>query len=221
MTPSRVLVYLVLILGCANAKTRPESRLTFTDSEKRFTFTYPESAVVFTSQNMREAQTQLPSYIPICDEGAVVCVGYPPSSENPDALSTFDGTNFEQASFQVFLLPEAKSASRCEVPKIVLPDEPDFRISTDAPFKTINGVKFSRGTSGAAAAGNQVSRELYRIFHAGKCYQLSLSITMTSIGNYDPGTIKEFTSADRERVLNYLRSILKSFRFTDTSSPLH
>ena len=89
-------------------------------------------------------------------------------------------------------------------------DIPEFSVPAKEPRRIINGVGFLHGVSSGVAAGHSIATDLYRAFHKGRCYELSINIALVSLGAFDPGTIKEFSD---KRVENELTTILDSFRF--------
>jgi hypothetical protein len=56
---------------------------------------------------------------------------------------------------------------------------------------------------------------IYRVFHAGTCYEIGIQRVHNSTAPYDPGTYKMFTPQDEARVQVRLRDALQSFRFTN------
>jgi hypothetical protein len=60
---------------------------------------------------------------------------------------------------------------------------------------TINGVSFIRSEGSGVGAGNIYEQTYYRAAHNGTCYELIYFIHYGNIGNYEPGTIKEFDHA--------------------------
>ena len=52
-----------------------------------------------------------------------------------------------------------------------------FDVPPKEPAKVINGVKFEHGITGGAAAGHGIFEDVYRNFHDGKCYELTIAWT--------------------------------------------
>jgi hypothetical protein len=67
------------------------------------------------------------------------------------------------------------------------------------------------GTNFGAAAFEV--REIGDATTENECYELSINITATNFGNFDPGAVREFTTGNEQRVTNELTMILNSFRF--------
>lgn len=198
----------LLLAFCAMLPFHPFQKIaqssqlrTFTSPDESFQFTYPTSYAIYTGSEVDKAGRRL-SYIAVC-ETAVVCVVYP---ENK-----YKGTNFGAASFQVREVDEAKSPNACLTPSKKDPNAPDFAVDSKKPQRLINGVSFLHGTGGEGGLGHSMSADIYRAFHHGRCYDLSVNIAITSFATFDPGTIKEFTG-DR-RVRTELLRIADSFQF--------
>lgn len=180
--------------------TDPTPR-TFKSPDGSFQFTYPNSYAVYTGDEAEDAGRRL-SYIAVC-ENALVCVVYPESK--------YKGTNFEAASFQVREVDDAKSAKACLTPRVSAPNASDFSVDSEKPKRTIDGVLFLHGVRGEGGLGHSMSTDIYRAFHNGSCYELSVNLAVTSFGAFDPGTIQEFKDASRVR--DELLKVADSFRF--------
>lgn len=174
---------------------------TFRSPDGAFQFTYPSSYAAYTGSGADHAG---PRHLAVC-ESAVVCVVYPESK--------YAGTNFEAAAFQEREIDGATSASACLTPPMKAPNGAEFDIATKAPKRIINGVSFLHGINSEGAMGHYMNTDLYRAFHKGGCYELGINIETTSFANYDPGTVKEFTTGDQERVRGELATIVDSFKF--------
>jgi hypothetical protein len=73
---------------------------------------------------------------------------------------------------------------------------------------TINGVAWKYDTFDSAAAGTSIATTVYHTTRPdGTCIELSASIAEGNIGNYDPGTVKEF---DKAAVTQRLVTIIES-----------
>ncbi|MFY9531642.1 MAG: hypothetical protein WBC04_24575 [Candidatus Acidiferrales bacterium] len=144
------------------------------------------------------------SYIPVCSDGAVCVVSH---------RSNYQGSNFEAASFQVREINGATTQRACLTSPMRAANVPEFDIATEDPTRIINGVSFLHGISIDAGLGHHMSTDLYRAFHHGRCYELSINVAITSFANFDPGTVKEFTHDDEQRVRSELTLVLDSFRF--------
>jgi len=190
----------------ANAQ-RPQ-RDTFSDVERSFEISYPKSFRFVEPGHLDEVQRL--SFIPVCQEASVVCITYP--------RGKYPGTTFEGAGFEISLV-SAKSQSMCLTP----PSHPDtsapgysyrvaFVVSQTHASKVINGVTFEHGEAAGVATGHVVSTDLYRTFHNGKCYELSVNIAQSNFER-SPERPREFNAEDSKRVDKDMNSILDSFRF--------
>jgi hypothetical protein len=171
-----------------------ETRQTFRSDGTQFT--YPGSYTLYKGTG----QVLVPT--PTC-QSAVACVVYP--------RDRYSGTNFLAAWFEEHLVDEATTRGACLTSPMRAPNYPEFRVAKDRT--TINGVRFLHGISTDAAASLYTSTDLYRNFHRGRCYELSINLATNSFGSFDPGTVREFTSDDDQRVRRELTTILDSFRF--------
>lgn len=138
-------------------------------------------------------------YIPVCDELTVACVFY--------TGNAYKGTNFEDAGVSVNINKNLNTEAKCY----------NFKVSTNeaqTPVADvdINGVTFKSATGGDAAAGHFMKTQEYRNFHNGQCYEIAQRVGSTNIGNYTPGTIKEF---DQSQVWQKLQEVVNTFRLVN------
>jgi hypothetical protein len=152
------------------------------------------------------------SFIPVCEQDALVCVTYAPQE--------FKDTSFSMASFQVreiFASGEQMTADICATP---YPRDhgtpwqyPEFLISAEHPVELIGGVQFIHGISGGAATGHDLGVDLYRAFHNQRCFELSISETGMNPMISDP-PMKTLTPAQQKELDQTMSDTLHSFRFT-------
>jgi hypothetical protein len=71
----------------------------------------------------------------------------------------------------------------------------------------INGVSFTKSEGGGVGAGNIYEQVYYRAVRNGTCYEVTYFIHYTNIGNYEPGTVKEF---DHTALIEKFDQILSS-----------
>ena len=74
----------------AQQRSSAEQTKTFTAADGAFQFSYPSDFQVCPGGKIESC---IQSFIPVCEQDALVCVLYP--------AKQFEGTNFEAASFQV------------------------------------------------------------------------------------------------------------------------
>lgn len=211
------LVSIVLAVPLLLDAQRPAStheNKTFSAFDSTFRFTYPSEFQV-----CAQGQVELcsHSYIPVCDQDALVCVVYSPKQ--------FAATNFGEASFQVkeivhqgnYLGPVTPNMCVTPYPRkgghdrVV--DQPEFLISADHPVEVIGGIQFLHGVTGGAAMNHSISVDLYRASHNGRCFELSISGTAAN-PNVAEQPMKTLTATQRKRLNNELSQILHSFRFS-------
>ena len=105
---------------------------------------------------------------------------------------------------------DATSAKVCLTPRLSAPNVADFSVDSKKK-RIINGVRFLHGISGEGGLGHSMSTDIYRAFHNGSCYELSVNLAITSFGVFDPGTVQEFK--DGSRVRAELLTVADSFQF--------
>ncbi len=86
--------------------------------------------------------------------------------------------------------------------------------SSEEPERSevINGLNFAVSRFGGGAAGSEIQRTGYRIVHSDLCYEIDISVTWGNLGNYDPGTIRDF---DLNHTRDLLKEVLETFRFVN------
>jgi hypothetical protein len=174
---------------------------TFRSPDGTSQFIYPSAYTLYTGSATAQVGG---SYIAVCQSG-VACVVYPKSK--------YAGTNFEAASFEEREIDDATTESACLTSPMRSEGNPEFSIAAKAPRRIIHGVRFLHGISSDAGLGHYMGTDLYRAFHKRRCYELSINLTTAAFANFDPGTVKEFTREDEQRVRDELTTILDSFRF--------
>jgi hypothetical protein len=89
----------------------------------------------------------------------------------------------------------------------------DILIHCATESTTIDGIPLRLfHISDAWASGSQ-GGDIYRTFHAKKCYELGVNQAWASTGGLDAGTFQEFTKEDERMVRLRLKEALNSFRF--------
>lgn len=109
------------------------------------------------------------------------------------------GTNLSK---DTYLSVERLDSASCEA-KVFIDNTQSTRSVEE------NGKTWSVAQGGGAGAGNFYDETVYAIKVGAQCYGLRLFIHSTNIGNYDPGTVREF---DREA----LDEVFAQFRATFT-----
>jgi hypothetical protein len=179
----------------------PSKKAQDTDSRK---FESPDHTVSFQYSDpvllCGEHSSRCQGYLPMCSSDQVtqiVCLGYGGDS--------YAGYNFSGATISVGILSGAGNEKRCF----------DFGDNKTANEK-INGINFKTSHSDDAGMGHYVEDNMYRAF-VDRCYAIDLRIATTNFGNYDPGTVKEFKPADREKVFRKLKQVLDTLRLSGAS----
>jgi hypothetical protein len=167
-----------------------------------FSIDYSESFGFTTDIN----QVKGLSYIPVCDEKMVACVFI--------KKEDYPGTNFDGAGVSINMLNTELRQSWTEFDCYNFKDSTNSAQNEDGVVK-INGVDFRVAHGGDAGAGHSQILKLYRNFHNGLCYEIAAHVGSTSIGNYEPGTVKQF---DEAKVWERLQNVVNSFIFTKQAS---
>jgi hypothetical protein len=149
--------------------------------------------------NTNNSQIQSLGYIPVCDQTTVGCIFY--------TGNTYTGTNFESAGVSINFNKSLDTEAKCY----------NFKVSTNeaqtaAADVTINGVTFKSATGGGAGAGHFMKTQEYRNFRNNLCYEITQRVGSTNIGNYEPGTVKEF---NENEVWQKLQLIINTFKFSN------
>ena len=143
------------------------------------------------------------AFIPVCEDPsvAIACFAYPKSAFQ-------DYPTFEAAAFSVAEVKKADTEKSC------LDGSPDWEnvVRRRANKKNMNGITFKWFEIGDAATGHSHNMEVYRNFHNGQCYQLSISISSHSGAAYDP-PVKDISAKMRAGVIGRLRHCINTFRF--------
>ena len=147
------------------------------------------------------------AYIPICDDQGsqgnvtIACFAY--LRDEFEEKPAFGG-----AAFSVEKVTKVANEKDC------LSESPGWVVDEKDSGGTImiNGVRFKVLETDGVAKSHSMDGRLYRTFHAGQCYQLSIRWMMTNQGVFDP-EVKKFTPSDWNRVNHSVEQARDSFRF--------
>lgn len=185
---------------------------TFTAPDGAFRFSFPRDFQVCTKGKIQSC-VQSQSFIPVCEEHALVCVVYP--------AHDFKETNFEAAAFQVreIFREENMTADVCVTPYPrkdggTVADWPEFLISAKHPVEIVGDVQFLHGIRGGAATSHSIGVDLYRALYRNRCFELSISEAATEPHISDP-PMNTLTPAQQKKLDETMSNILHSFRFTE------
>ncbi|HVO80058.1 MAG TPA: hypothetical protein VMT28_04975 [Terriglobales bacterium] len=180
----------------------------YTSPDGSFTFKYSDPLILCRMGTREAPQNWVPldsceSQRPLCatadmTDDAIACVAHPHAKE----VTTLSG-----AVFAVSVVSDAKREDACMsgLPPSDHPNDPTTR--------SIHGVTFKATTTSDAAMMQSWDIHAYRTFHAGKCFELTITTNNLSTGPYDPGQIKITTWAERSAIEGELEQTLESFRF--------
>lgn len=206
MRTFRVLMMVSGLLFCQALPASPQSRKASRAASRHFES--PDHAVtlqysaplVLCQQNTPSCQDSL--FLCTVDSDTiapVACLAY--------GGRAYSGYNFTGAALAIGIVSAAKDETAC----LDLP-------GTKTADEQINGVVFKSSQDGDSGAGHTVEDFVYRAFHGGRCYAADLRIATSNFGNYDPGTIKQFTPADEQKVYGKLKQALDSLRLADAGA---
>ena len=146
-------VMLLMMLGCfvqlASSQQRPSlnQATTFTSPDGTFSVSHPKD---FRFCKRVGTAPCVESYIPVCDDDAIICIVYSPPE--------FKNTNFAAATFQVRKITRMgdMTPNVCVTPYPrkdgnAVSDWPEFQVLAEHPIENIDGVQFLHGISGGAA----------------------------------------------------------------------
>jgi hypothetical protein len=183
-----LLLLLAAVCAAATNGDAPASWRTYHSRDHGFAIAYPADFTFYS-----DPQKAPRSYMAVCAAESVACFQY--------SGQEYKGTNFGAAGLSVNILGSLHSEDDCR------------RIEGAAgsvQTVTINGVLFSYANTSEGAMSHLISGPVYRTFHDQTCYEITLLITSTNIGVYDPGAVKEF---DSTKLAKQLDAILHTFRF--------
>jgi hypothetical protein len=190
-----------------NSRREPAIRhSTYTSADGAFRFSYPANPQVFKKGKI-EPSTD-------CDHDAIVCVVY--SKRTTDGRSYGATTTFQVRQVQAEPGVGSMTGDICVTPYPVEPTKPEFMIDAKEPTKTIGGMLFVHGIQDVAAGPQSSYVDLYRTFHNGTCFELSIGDFGTDIYDDtadDSDNQKPAPTALQKAELNPFPQILRSFRF--------
>jgi hypothetical protein len=117
-------------------------------------------------------------------------------------MSMATGTNLASDTYlSIEQLPHAKNCTG------------DIYIPADVAAQTVsdNGVTYSLASTTGAGAGNLYEETVYALSGSSPCTAVRYYIHSSNIGNYDPGTVREF---DRSALLSAFDTIRRSLSIT-------
>ena len=199
------IVAVISVVAACDAAPRPGASLPFTSADGIFGFHYAPELVKCETQDAKVTSESVWAPAEACrcnDPGGAavtaVCFGYPKDKYK-------DKPNFNGASFFVANDVNANDAASC--------------MAGSANWGEIKGENSAIGSAtfrhfrvSDAAMSHYENSDIYRSFHAGKCYELVIQEMTTSPDVYDAGTQK-FTKEDEAEVKGKLMQALQSFRF--------
>jgi hypothetical protein len=188
---AKVLACLAALATICCAEDAPEGWQVYRSLDYGFSIAYP-SSMTFYPGHPDLAETGL-SYIPICDYTTVACLEYNGKE--------YKGTNFQAAGLSINILRDLKTEQDCAAI-----DTGQYPVKT----QMINGTRFRYGLTGEAGLGNSKGGTAYRAFHERVCFEVSTATAQSSLGAFDPGTVKAFDAGKLDRILDQM---VHTFKF--------
>lgn len=188
---AKVLFCLAALLTVCYAERAPQGWRVYHSLDYSFSIAYPAN-MTFYSGHPDLAETGL-SYIPICDYTTVACFEYNGKE--------YGSTNLQAAGLSINVLRNEKAEQDCTAI-----DASQYPVKT----QIINGTTFRYGLTGEAGLGNSKGGTVYRAFHDGVCFEISAATAQSSLGAFDPGTVKAFDSGKLDGILDQM---VHTFKF--------
>lgn len=124
--------------------------------------------------------------------------------------TTATGTNLSSdTGISVEQLPRAKNCT----------GDIYIKENVRAQSVTENGVEYSVATSSGAAAGNLYEEQVYALVGSSPCTAVRYFIHSGNIGNYEPGTVREFDRAALLAAFDTIRQSLVLSSASPTTTP--
>lgn len=187
---------IVLVAGIVTWGMRHDATLaTYHNDTAGFSFEHPTSSIFFSDA---DRATMPWSYFTRATETGTVLVAI----DIPEELQP--ETNFREAKFSVSASDVPDVVANCTV-------APYENVSTHE--ETIENVPFIVFSGEDAGAGNYYAVTSYRTVRDGKCFAVEYGFHWTNLMNYPTElNLHEF---DRAAIESYLKTIAKTFRFTN------
>jgi len=116
----------------------------------------------------------------------------------------YTGTNLGEAYFMISASDDPQQVSTCTQLASLGGQE------TSMGDVNINGLTYAQSQAQGVGAGNIYEQDYHRTVQNGVCYEITYFIHYSNIGNYTPGTVKEF---DRATLLQKFDEILNTITF--------
>ena len=189
---------------------RPQSASEARNASRLYTFISPNRLFQFKYSGLlvRCPADSCNAYFPMCDNqispesNTLACFAHEKSKLK-------DYPTFEAGTFSVAEINDATTQQVC----MSLPPGEYFDLRRNGVTKILNGAKFKKFELSEGGMSQGLETQVYRTFHDGKCYELSVKIAAIAPGVLEPGTGKEFSEKERKEVHDRLQQPLYSFRF--------
>jgi hypothetical protein len=184
---------------------------TFSSPDGAFQFKYPE-LLIHCEQRAQQsgggsywAQDECNGRDGVCDDAAdlnhttLVCFAYPRNKYTNTPA-------FQAAAFAVGVTGQVHAEKDC------LAGSPNWNVDRIEKPAMIGSVLFNVFETSDAGMNQGMDATIYRTFHAGKCYQLSIAMAQDNAKVFDP-PVGELTAQGMKQVNRSLERARDSFRF--------
>lgn len=130
--------------------------------------------------------------------GSVVTAAFPDGS--------FPGTNYQHAFLTV--AASANIESEVECAQFKRPDE--NAVHTMAEKARLGANQYGYTEVDGAAAGTHVTTRIFHVFREGTCYEVTMNLFDSNMGNFEPGAVEELP---KNEVWDRLEQIASTMRF--------
>jgi hypothetical protein len=195
---------LAIPASAQNAQPAQQAAKNLTSPDGTFRLSYPDILVrclVQPQKNSWSPQVCM-SYFPVCepveDQFTTACLAYPRNKYT------------ETQAFGAAALSAAEIKTENE--KDCFSGTEDVQPDDAHPMAAIRGVAFMVFKISSAGMNKNFEANLYRTFHAGKCYQLAIATATTNGEVLDPPA-REMSKSDWNEVRSRLEQARDSFEF--------
>ena len=172
-----------------------DTAATYTSAQYGFSLSFPKDTFAVAERaSGEELPPEAQSYIPACLSEAAACVYY--------AGDAFENTNFGGAGVSVSLTGDTAACGKRARRKYPV---------DSARTVTISGVPFTTLQTGEAGMSHRAKETWYWTVHDGRCLTLVARISYSVYEVYEPGSIEKFSEADRARLREQLKRIVRNF----------
>ena len=192
-----------------NAPAKPKPELaTLNATAGEFQIRYPKNLLVCTHLDGENpdvwSREDCIAEIPVCDNSGhagdvLACLAYP--------AGAFKKSELQAAAFAVSRIGNLHTAKEC-LAKWARSN------TSDVHSERIAGMEMQAARAEQTESSHVSEQNIYRVFHAGSCYELDVNLTTAMDSAFAAEDIpRKLTAAEREEIKRSLREALEGFRF--------